>query len=199
MRKLFLMLALVGISFTAVADEGMWLLPYIKKMNSKDMKAHGCKLKAEDIYSAEKSSLKDAIVVFGGGCTGEIVSPEGLLFTNHHCGYSAIQKLSSVEHDYLKDGFWAQNNAEELPAEGLSVRFVRHIFDVTADIVGAIPSTAGQQEYEQMVAAAKKGLIAELEAKYPGMQIIVPSFFGDNQFFAFAFHCWNRKKEIVRH
>ena len=190
MKKLFLMLALVGVSFTAVADEGMWLLPYIKKMNSKDMKAHGCKLKAEDIYSAEKSSLKDAIVVFGGGCTGEIVSPEGLLFTNHHCGYSAIQKLSSVEHDYLKDGFWAQNNAEELPAEGLSVRFVRQIFDVTADIVGAIPSTAAQAEYEQMVAAAKQGLIADLEAKYPGMQIIIPSFFGDNQFFAFVYEVY---------
>ena len=121
-------------------------MPYIKKMNSKDLKEHGCKLKPEDIYSAEKSSLKDAIVVFGGGCTGEIVSPNGLLFTNHHCGYSSIQKLSSVEHDYLKDGFWAQNNAEELPAEGLSVRFVRHIFDVTAEIKGNIPSTASQQE-----------------------------------------------------
>ena len=96
MKRLFALLAAVGITFTAVADEGMWLLPYIKKMNSKDMKAHGCKLSAEDIYSAQKSSLKDAIVIFGGGCTGEIVSPDGLLFTNHHCGYDAIQKLSSV-------------------------------------------------------------------------------------------------------
>ena len=190
MKKLLALLLLVGISFSAIADEGMWLLPYIKKMNQKDMKAHGAKLKAEDIYSAKKSSLKDAIVVFGGGCTGEIVSPEGLLFTNHHCGYDAIQKLSSVEHDYLKDGFWAMNNSEELPAEGLEVRFVRHIFDVTADIVGAIPSTAGQQEYEQMVAAAKEGLIAKLEANYPGMQIIIPSFFGGNQFFAFAYEVY---------
>ena len=173
-----------------MADEGMWLLPYIKKMNEKDMKAHGCKLKAEDIYSAEKSSLKDAIVVFGGGCTGEIVSPNGLLFTNHHCGYDAIQKLSSVEHDYLKDGFWAMNNGEELPAEGLSVRFVRHIFDVTADIVGNIPSTAGQQEFEQMVEHNKKGLIKSLEAKHPGMQIVIPSFFGGNQYFAFVYEVY---------
>ena len=187
MRKLLSLVVAVCITFSAMADEGMWLLPYIKKMNSKDMKAKGCKLKAEDIYSAEKSSLKDAIVIFGNGCTGEIVSEQGLLFTNHHCGYDAIQKLSSVEHDYLKDGFWAMNNAEELPAEGLSVRFVRHIFDVTADIVGSIPSTASQAEFDRMVEANKKKLIKDLEAKYPGMNIVVPSFFGGNQYFAFAY------------
>ena len=190
MKRLIALLALISISFTAIADEGMWLLPYIKKMNQKDMKAHGCKLKAEDIYSAEKSSLKDAIVIFGGGCTGEIVSANGLLFTNHHCGYDAIQKLSSVEHDYLKDGFWAMNYQEELPAEGLSVRFVRHIFDVTPDIMGNIPSTAGQQEYESMVEANKQVLIAKLEAEYPGLDIIIPSFFGGNQFFAFAYETY---------
>ena len=178
---------MVSISFSAIADEGMWLLPYIKKMNEKDMKEHGCKLKAEDIYSAEKSSLKDAIVVFGGGCTGEIVSPNGLLFTNHHCGYDAIQKLSSVEHDYLKDGYWAMNYSEELPAEGLSVKFVRHIFDVTADIMGSVPSTAGQEEYVNIVDANKKALIAQLEVKYPGMLVTIPGFFGGNQFFAFIY------------
>ena len=186
MKRLLALIAMVSICTSAMADEGMWLLPYIKKMNEKDMKAHGCKLKAEDIYSANKSSLKDAIVVFGGGCTGEIVSPNGLLFTNHHCGYDAIQKLSSVEHDYLKDGFWAMNNGEELPAEGLSVRFVRHIFDVTPDIVGNIPSTASEQEFQNMATANKQAKIAELEAKYPGHDIIIPGFFGNNQFFAFA-------------
>ena len=190
MKRLLTLLTLLAVSFSATADEGMWLLPYIKKMNEKDMKAHGCKLKAEDIYSAEKSSLKDAIVVFGGGCTGEIVSPNGLLFTNHHCGYSAIQKLSSVEHDYLKDGFWAQNNAEELPAKGLSVRFVRHIFDVTADIMGNIPSTASQEEYTTIADQNKEALIAKLEAEHPGMQIIIPSFFGGNQFFAFVYEVY---------
>ena len=187
MKRLLALLALVSISFSAIADEGMWLLPYIKKMNEKDMKEHGCKLKAEDIYSAEKSSLKDAIVVFGGGCTGEIVSPNGLLFTNHHCGYDAIQKLSSVEHDYLKDGYWAMNYSEELPAEGLSVKFVRHIFDVTADIMGSVPSTAGQEEYVNIVDANKKALIAQLEVKYPGMLVTIPGFFGGNQFFAFVY------------
>ena len=190
MKRLLTLLAMVCITFSAVADEGMWLLPYIKKMNSKDMKQHGAKIKAEDIYSATKSSLKDAIVIFGGGCTGEIVSPNGLLFTNHHCGYDAIQKLSSVEHDYLKDGFWAMNNAEELPAEGLAVRFVRHIWDVTADIKSNIPSTASEQEYNNMVATNLEALTAELKAKYPGYNIVIPSFFGNNQFFAFAYETY---------
>ena len=190
MKRLLTLLALVCVTFTAVADEGMWLLPYIKKMNEKDMKAHGCKLKAEDIYSAEKSSLKDAIVIFGGGCTGEIVSPNGLLFTNHHCGYDAIQKLSSVEHDYLADGFWAMNNEEELPAEGLSVRFVRHIFDVTADIKGNIPANAAWEEFSQMVTENKRNLIAKLEAEYPNMDIVIPGFFGNNQFFAFVYETY---------
>ncbi len=184
------MLLLASVSFSAVADEGMWLLPYIKKMNQKDMELHGCKLKAEDIYSANKSSLKDAIVIFGGGCTGEIVSPNGLLFTNHHCGYDAIQKLSSVEHDYLADGFWAMNNAEELPAEGLSVRFVRHIWDVTPDIVGNIPSTAGQQEFEKIANDNKEAKIKQLKAQYPGYDIVIPGFFGNNQFFAFAYETY---------
>ncbi len=186
LKRLFIFMAAMGVTLTAMADEGMWLLPYIKKMNEKDMKKHGARLKAEDIYSASKSSLKDAVVIFGGGCTGEIVSPNGLLFTNHHCGYGAIQKLSSVEHDYLRDGFWAMNHAEELPAEGLEVRFVRHIFDVTADIVGNIPSTASEEEYMQIVGENKQTMIATLEAKYPSMEVIIPSFFGNNQFFAFV-------------
>ena len=190
MKKLLTLLALIGVTFTAVADEGMWLLPYIKKMNQKDMKQHGCKLKAEDIYSAEKSSLKDAIVIFGGGCTGEIVSPNGLLFTNHHCGYDAIQKLSSVEHDYLKDGFWAMNYGEELPAEGLEVRFVRHIFDVTADVVGSIPSTASQSEYEEFSNGNKHLVENRLKEQYPGMEVVIPSFFGDNQYFAFVYEVY---------
>ena len=120
MKKLFVLLAAVGTIFAARADEGMWLLPYLQKMNIGQMQAYGCQLSAEEIYSTDHASLKDAIVIFGGGCTGEIVSPEGLVFTNHHCGYGAIQQLSSVEHDYLKYGFWAQSYAEELPVQGLS-------------------------------------------------------------------------------
>ena len=148
MKKLFLLCAAALASWSAAADEGMWMLPYLQKMNIKTMKSLGCKLSAEDIYSVNNSSLKDAVVIFGGGCTGEIVSPEGLLFTNHHCGFGSIQALSSVEHDYLKNGFWAMSNAEELPAPGLQVRFIRKIADVTPDVVGNVPSTASQQEYE---------------------------------------------------
>ena len=114
MIKKFLLCALACITFTtATADEGMWLPSLIKK-RVKDMRKKGFKLKADDVYSTTKPSLKDAVMQFGGGCTGEFVSAEGLLLTNHHCGYASIQKLSSVEHDYLTDGYWAKSRAEEI-------------------------------------------------------------------------------------
>lgn len=105
---------------TASADEGMWL-PSLISERIVDMQSKGFKLSAEDIYSVNQASLKDAVVLFGRGCTGEVISPEGLLLTNHHCGYSQIQQHSSVEHDYLRDGFWAMNRNEELPNKGLTV------------------------------------------------------------------------------
>ena len=185
MKKLLLLFVASVASVSAFADEGMWLLPYLQKMNIRTMKARGCKLSAEDIYSVDKSSLKDAIVIFGNGCTGEIVSPNGLLFTNHHCGFSSIQELSSVEHDYLKNGFWAMSPEEELPAPGLSVRFIRKIMDVTSEIIGNVPSIAGQEEFEQITAANRKALTEKLLAEYPGMSVEVDAFFGGNQFFAF--------------
>ncbi|MCI7140431.1 S46 family peptidase [Alistipes sp.] len=185
-KKIFLLLTAVSLTLAARADEGMWLLPYLQKMNIKVMKERGCKLSAEEIYSADRSSLKDAVVIFGGGCTGEIVSPEGLLFTNHHCGYSSIQQLSSVEHDYLKNGFWAMSQAEELPVDGLEVRFVRRIMDVTPEIVGNVPSIASQEEYERITKENIAALTGRLEKEYPGMEISVESFYGGNQFFAFV-------------
>ena len=168
MKKIFLLLAAACVTLSAAADEGMWMLPYLQKMNSKDMKARGCKLSAEEIYSMNNSSLKDAIVIFGGGCTGEIVSPDGLLFTNHHCGYGSIQSLSSVEHDYLKNGFWAMSRAEELPAPGLKVRFIRRIVDVTPDVLGAVPDIAGGGEREELVAGQVKAVSERLagESRY---------------------------------
>ena len=191
MKKILFTLAAVMMAFTSMADEGMWLLPYLQKMNIKDMKAKGCRLSAEDIYSINQSSLKDAIVIFGGGCTGEIVSDKGLLFTNHHCGYSSIQQLSSVEHDYLKYGFWASSYEEELPVPGLSVKFVRAIEDVTAQILGNIPSTAVGAERQQMVADNVKGLTKEMTEKNEGKLIQIVAFFGGNQYFAFTYEVFN--------
>ena len=186
MKKLFLLFAAACVTFSAAADEGMWMLPYLQKMNAKDMKARGCKLSAEEIYSMNNSSLKDAIVIFGGGCTGEIVSPDGLLFTNHHCGYGSIQALSSVEHDYLKNGFWAMSRAEEIPAPGLNVRFIRKIVDVTSDVLGAVPDIAGGEERSRLVAEHAEAVKSRFEAENPGMEISVKPFFGGNQFFAFV-------------
>ena len=186
MKKLFLLFAAACVTFSAAADEGMWMLPYLQKMNAKDMKARGCKLSAEEIYSMNNSSLKDAIVIFGGGCTGEIVSPDGLLFTNHHCGYGSIQALSSVEHDYLKNGFWAMSRAEEIPAPGLKVRFIRKIVDVTSDVLGALPDIAGGEERSRLVAEHAEAVKSRFEAENPGMEISVKPFFGGNQFFAFV-------------
>ncbi|HEY1038863.1 MAG TPA: S46 family peptidase [Bacteroidia bacterium] len=132
MKKLFLAFAvLFSVSFGVKADEGMWLPYLLKSLNEKDMKKNGCKLTAEDIYSINKSSLKDAIVQFGGGCTGEIISDKGLLLTNHHCGYSAIADHSTVEKDYLTHGFWAMNQGEELPNPGLTAMFIIRMEDVT--------------------------------------------------------------------
>lgn len=186
MKKFLGLLTALCVSVSAMADEGMWMLPYLQKMNIKQMKARGCKLSAEEIYSVNNSSLKDAVVIFGNGCTGEIVSPEGLLFTNHHCGYGSIQGLSSVEHDYLKYGFWAMSQAEELPAPGLSVRFIRKIMDVTPEIMGSVPSTAGQEEYEKITGNNIEIVTGRLREENPGMEIDVKPFFEGNRFFAFV-------------
>lgn len=119
---------------TASADEGMWL-PSLIAERIGDMQSKGFKLSAEDIYSVNQASLKDAVVLFGSGCTGEVISPEGLLLTNHHCGYGQIQRHSSVEHDYLRDGFWAMSREEELPNKGLTVSFLERMEDVTSRIL----------------------------------------------------------------
>ena len=121
-RMILTIAAALTIAVSASADEGMWLLPLLQKMNAQAMADLGCRLTPEQIYSINKSSLKDAVVHFGGGCTGEMISDKGLVITNHHCGYSNIQALSTPEHNYLEDGYWAMNLSEELPARGLSVK-----------------------------------------------------------------------------
>lgn len=130
------------------ADEGMWLLQLLEKMNYKDMKKAGCKLTPKQIYDINNSSLKDAIVQFGGGCTAEVVSDRGLVFTNHHCGYGSIQKLSGIGHDYLRDGYWAMNESEELPAEGLTVTFIDRFADVTEAMAEATEKSLSMDETE---------------------------------------------------
>ena len=136
-RILCTIAAIAAVSFSSMADEGMWLLPLLEKLNGKAMADLGCRLTPEQIYSINHSSIKDAVVIFGGGCTGEMISQEGLLVTNHHCGYGTIQKLSTPEHNYLEDGFFAMNRSEEIPAPGLSVVFLQSMTDVTDRVLDA--------------------------------------------------------------
>src|ERR1700755_631203 len=133
MKKLILaLIAVLTInSIKLKADEGMWLVQLIGEKNYVDMVKKGLKLSKEQLFSINKNSIKDAILIFGGGCTAEIVSKEGLVFTNHHCGYGSIAAASSVAHNYLKDGFWAKSKQEEIASAGLSVQFLIKIEDVT--------------------------------------------------------------------
>ena len=165
-RKL-LICAIACITFsTAAADEGMWL-PNLITERIKEMRRMGFKLKANDIYSENNASLKDAVVQFGGGCTGEFISGEGLLLTNHHCGYSSIQKLSSVEHDYLTDGYWAKSRSEELPVPGLTVTLLVKMEDVT----------------ERMAAGeSKEAIIAEAIENSSYKAEIQPMYYGNTQY-----------------
>ncbi len=165
------------------ADEGMWLLPMLEKFNINTMQDKGLKLSAEQIYSINNSSIKDAIAHFGGGCTSEIVSSKGLLLTNHHCGYGAIQRLSSVEHDYLADGFWAMNLSQELPAQGLSVTFIDKFVDVTAEIEKATKKAKNDQDREKKYSAIAKKLVEKAEKADKTLNARIVSFYNGNQYF----------------
>lgn len=174
------------------ADEGMWLLPLLEKMNGKAMKEMGCELTPKQIYDINNTSLKDAIVQFGGGCTGEIVSSEGLLLTNHHCGYSNIQKLSSVEHDYLKDGYWAMNRNEELPCEGLTVTFLEYMQDITGILEKAEKKARKQfkdddEKVLEVISEKIDALVKEAEANNPHCNVEVQSFYNDNVYYLIVY------------
>lgn len=152
MKKTYFLILLASFTiFRASAKEGIWLPMLLQQMNESDMKSMGMRISAEDIYSINHSSLKDAILLFGGGCTAEIVSEKGLVLTNHHCGYGAIQKHSSLEQDYLTNGFWANNLGEELPNAGLSVTLLISMADVTALALQGVTSTMDQRARESMV------------------------------------------------
>ncbi len=180
MLSTLLLLAIVA--STARADEGMWLLNLIGK-NYKQMKAQGFRLKPEDVYSVNKSSLKDAVVVFGGYCTGEIVSAQGLLFTNHHCGYQSIQQHSTVAHDYLKDGFWAQSFAEEIPTPGLYVSILQEIADVTDAVLD------GTDFDKEKIEANIEKITEEYKKKYSSKfhRIEIKPFFEGNAYYLSAY------------
>ena len=132
MKKTILLSLLTTFTLAGHADEGMWMLTDLKKQNAAVMYDMGLDISIDDVYSPDNISLKDAVVHFGGGCTGEVISAEGLVLTNHHCGYGYIQQHSSVEHDYLTDGFWAMTREQELPCEGLTITFIDKILDVTS-------------------------------------------------------------------
>ena len=173
-------------AFCARADEGMWLPYSINGQNLADMQRLGCKLTAEQIFSFNQPSLKDAIVQFGGGCTGELISPEGLLLTNHHCGLGQVQAHSSVEHDYLKDGFWARSKAEELPNEGLTVSFLAYIEDVTTAVLKGVTDNMAEDLRADKIDENIKRLTTEKKGTRDVRVEIVPFYHG-NQYILFVY------------
>lgn len=168
------------------ADEGMWLMMLVKRLNGKDLQKQGLRLTAEEIYSVNNSSLKDAIVQFNGGCTAEVVSKEGLLFTNHHCGYDAIAALSTPEKNYLKDGFFAMSNKEELPAKNLYVRFLVRMDDVTARINGKLNPQMSADERKAVIDAEYKAIQKE-NSENGKYTVVVRDFFSGNEFYYFVY------------
>lgn len=185
MKKIFGLLAfaiLFNISLTA--KEGMWLPMLLKSLNESDMQTMGLKLSAEDIYSVNKSSLKDAIVSFGGFCTGEIISDQGLILTNHHCGYGQIQYHSSVENDYLTDGYWAMKNEDELSNPGLTATFIVRMEDVTEAVLSVVDQSVTQSEQQKAIKAKIKEL-TEAATKDSHYEAYIKPFFYGNEYYMF--------------
>ncbi|WP_205529430.1 S46 family peptidase [Taibaiella koreensis] len=175
--------------FSARADEGMWI-PMLIGKNYDEMQRMGLKLTAEDLYSANHSSLKDAIVHFGGGCTGEIISPNGLLITNHHCGYGSIAELSTVENNYLENGFWAKSFDEEIAAPGLSVKFLVRMEDVTNQMLKAGENSPSEEKKKKAMDKVKEEL--EKKANENGRySASVTSYFNGNQYILLVYQVFN--------
>lgn len=195
MKKLHLWMTAVALAVSGMvhADEGMWLLSTLKQLNEAEMQKMGFKLTADDIYNINKASMKDGIVHFGGGCTGEIVSPDGLILTNHHCGLDYIQSLSSIEHDYLKNGFWAATRADELPAPGLTVRFLIRMEDVTQKVKSEMSDTLSEADFQAKLVSVFAKITKEA-TENTGYIADVRSTFGGNEFYLFVYE----KYEDVR-
>jgi len=190
-RILVVALAIFMVSPTVVkADEGMWLPMFIKRLNEVDMQAAGLQLTAEELYSINQSSLKDAIVVFGGYCTGEVISSEGLLLTNHHCAYTSIQSHSSVENDYLTDGFWAMNRSDELPNPELYVDFLIRMEDVTDRVLKEVSEDLSEADRNKAIQEAIK-TIKEEAGEENDYIVQVKSFYEGNEFYLFLYERFN--------
>jgi len=192
MKKLFAISMILILSFglKVKADEGMWLLPLIEKLNIGEMSKLGLKLSSEDIYSINKASIKDAIIIFGGGCTGEMVSSQGLILTNHHCGYGSIQSHSTVEHDYLHNGYWAMSNEEELPNPKLAVTFLIKIEDVTNEILKDVNQDMSESERSASINKAKQ-IIEKKALEDNNYTAKVESFYGNNYFYLLVYEKYN--------
>lgn len=172
------------VSISSTAKEGMWIPSRIQQLVGDDMAAMGMKISAEELYSINKSSIKDAVVHFGGGCTSVLVSDKGLLMTNHHCGYSRIQAHSTVENDYLEDGFWAMTMEDELPNDGLTASIIKEIRDVSDEVLAMIPENASQAEREKLVAEKMKELeAAAIEGTH--YEAYTRAFYYGNQYLLF--------------
>ncbi len=192
MKRLISVLIIMVLSFgfRARADEGMWLLPLIEKLNMGTMTELGLKLSAEEIYSLNQPSIKDAIVNFGGGCTAEIVSSQGLILTNHHCGYDRIQAHSSVDHDYLRDGFWAMTKEEELPNPGLAVVFLIRIEDVSEQVLANVKPEMSETERNNAINSARE-VIQKKAAEGTNYRTSVQPFYGSNYFYLLVYEVYS--------
>jgi hypothetical protein len=184
LRKSFFILALLTVVSAPVlrADEGMWIPLLIEKYNIRLMQENGFKLTAEDIYSINKASMKDAVVIFGGGCTGEFISDQGLIITNHHCGYGSIQNHSSLDHDYLTDGFWARSKDEELSNPGLTVTILKYMEDVTGKVLKGVSDNMPKDEREALINANITAINSEAVKGTHYLSMVRPFFLG-NQYF----------------
>lgn len=184
MKSKLLFLLVFLYTFSLQAKEGMWLPFLLEKMNEREMRQMGLKIRASDIYDINEGSLKDAVVIFGGGCTGEVISDKGLVLTNHHCGYGTVQGLSSVQNNYLRNGFFAKSQQEEIPCPGLSVTFIVRIDDVTEAMKEGITDDMADSTRTRMLNEKAAKLEKETKEK-TGYEASVKSFFYDNEYYLF--------------